>query len=436
MDNAKNGEQYTIDLTISENSMVYSKKYVRFINLLIVIALFVFVLEMQEIRKRRILYSQVETRLIIPLPLTGNDCGYQTRYYEFEVPRCEQYRNTEALLVSGRVDQSGDTDVFTRKRLMITEIRPYSLSVSSLYDWRYIVPGRVKRFRTRLYTLLQENLSPYHSAIIIAVVLGNTDWLTKSVKPYFEVTGTLHILAASGQNIALVASMVESISPKSFSKRSKGLLIIGVVVAYLCVVGLQPSLMRAGVMSFQAIGARYLIYRQYNPAFGLVLTIGALLIIRPEWIISIGFYLSILATLGIIFIYPKLLNKIHTVIALSSNKVKISDTTIGRYLIENFTVGIAAQLATFPILFYFFGSVPLLAFIPSAIVGWILPLLMNLSFVGIFLLSMLSLLSHSHYLSEVVAILILWLPADLFIQLLRVLAHYHWGVINSSWQIY
>jgi competence protein ComEC len=347
------------------------------------------------------------------------------------------YTSSLALELIGTVVTESDGSIFDRKRLMITDIRPREISGYSLIDWKVMFQHLVNMMRKYLYDLLLELASPYQGGLIIAVVLGNTEWLADSRQPYFKVTGTLHILAASGQNIALVLLMVEPLIPIILPIKLRGLMLLVVVWMHLILVGLQPSVTRAGLMASLALLSKYMFFSQYRSFYGLCLTAGVLLIFRPEWIISMGFILSLCATAGIILLYPLIIDLIGDIVALfSADKVQKklkTNTTISSYIIESLSAGISAQVLTFPIIFSKIGSVQLLSFIPSMLVGWLVPLIINGSAVSIVLASVLSCCRMVQPVSDLVATILLWLPADLFLHALQFLSNYNWGDLTNPW---
>jgi hypothetical protein len=113
---------------------------------------------------------------------------------------------------------------------------------------------------------------------------------------------------------------------------------------------------------------------------------------------------------------------------------KLDDgNTIRSYIVESLAAGISAQAATFPIIFSKIGTVQLLSFIPSTIVGWLVPLLINGTVVSVALSALLSCCSIAKPLTQLTGSLLLWIPADLFLHTLQYLSRYSWGVVSNPW---
>ena len=95
---------------------------------------------------------------------------------------------------------------------------------------------------------------------------------------------------------------------------------------------------------------------------------------------DIGFQLSFLAVLGIIYIYPKI-KKIFEKISV----VKKIKNNFFVFIINTICVTISAQIITAPILLYNFGDVSLIAPVSNILVLWLLPFLLISLFVAIIL---------------------------------------------------
>ena len=126
------------------------------------------------------------------------------------------------------------------------------------------------------------------------------------VKESFINSGLLHLLAASGLNVALILSMwlylVYFINIHYRFKILSGLFII---ILYMTMTGFPPSIVRASVMLILILIGK-LIYREAN-GISLIFMAGLLILIfKPEFINDVGFQLSFLVTLGLIVCIPNI----------------------------------------------------------------------------------------------------------------------------------
>jgi competence protein ComEC len=135
---------------------------------------------------------------------------------------------------------------------------------------------------------------------------------------------------------------------------------------YALLTGLSPSVLRATTMlSFVVIGLMF--NRNSSVYNSLAASAFFLLLINPFLVMQVGFQLSFLAVLGILFIQPKIEN---------AYKPK-------QYILKKIwtliTVSIAAQCATFPLGILYFHQFPNYFILSNLIV---IPLAFVILFLG------------------------------------------------------
>lgn len=142
-----------------------------------------------------------------------------------------------------------------------------------------------------------------------ALVLGVTDGLDNDLIGAYAATGALHVLSVSGLHVGIIYWLILLIF-KPLNKTTSGkwtLAIFSVVVlwGYAFITGVSPSVLRAVAMfSFVALA------RPWNQRTNIYNTLAAaafcLLLYEPYFIVSVGFQLSFLAVIGIVYLQPKL----------------------------------------------------------------------------------------------------------------------------------
>lgn len=191
---------------------------------------------------------------------------------------------------------------------------------------------------------------PASRAVISALVLGYDDEIDAGLMKDFAATGTLHILSVSGMHVAIVytaLSFLLRFMEKRRKLRLKRIVILATFIwLYALITGFSPSVIRSAMM-FTIILVASGFKRTsniYNSIMAAVVVICVL--IDPLLILYPGFQLSIVAVLGIVYLYPliyawfepggKILNFTWSLIAVS----------------------LAAQLATLPVTLFYFGQFP------------------------------------------------------------------------------
>jgi competence protein ComEC len=140
------------------------------------------------------------------------------------------------------------------------------------------------------------------------------------------------------------------------SRKQAFYLAVLLLVIFIILVGVPASAMRAGLMGFFVLWALKL--GRLNKITNAIILAGAImLLINPKLLrYDIGFQLSFLAILGLIYFYP-LINDWMI-------KIKMPKLKGGR---EIFSMTIAAQVFTLPITAYNFSTVSLTRTLPSTI---------------------------------------------------------------------
>src|SRR5690606_3938193 len=132
--------------------------------------------------------------------------------------------------------------------------------------------------------------------------------LDKEVLNTFSVTGTIHVLSVSGLHVAFVFAVLYTLLFWMKDKKwkiAKSLILIFFIWVYAFITGLAPSVLRASILISFGIVALNL-SRRANIYNTIAASAFFLLLYNPYYIFDIGFKLSYLAVIGIVFLYPKI----------------------------------------------------------------------------------------------------------------------------------
>ena len=184
--------------------------------------------------------------------------------------------------------------------------------------------------------------------IASALLLGSRSGISEEVIADYSKTGTIHILSVSGLHVSvifLVLNKILSLFNWGKTQLLKSIILISFVCLYAYITGLSPSVCRSAVMiSFSIIGKQ--ISHQSNPYNLIAGSAFFLLIIDPAYLFDIGFQLSYLAVLGIIYFYDAIYRILYF-------KNKLADQ-----IWMLIAVSIAAQLSTLAMSLYYFHQFP------------------------------------------------------------------------------
>lgn len=212
-----------------------------------------------------------------------------------------------------------------------------------------------------LTTILGRMLPEPHAGFLSGILFGTRSAMTKELVDAFVTTGTIHIVALSGQNLSIFTGTFASWLSSFVSRRIASLLIIFMLVWFLWFVGPSPSLIRAVIMGSLTLLA-VIFGRRNLSLLSLVLAVASMLLLNPSWIGDLSFQLSVLATLGIILFGG------------TGRSINI--------IVSDLRVTLAAQLFTTPLIFFQFHRISLIAPLTNILIGWTMPFLMGLGWIA------------------------------------------------------
>jgi competence protein ComEC len=206
----------------------------------------------------------------------------------------------------------------------------------------------LNKIRKSVLTQIEKYIKNNDSkALVLAFVTGDRTLISDEMRDAYVHAGVVHILSVSGLHIGIIF-MVFNFLLKSFNQNQKlkiikTLLIILVVWFYALISGLSSSVTRSAVMfTLISIGQTF----RRDISFYNIMAASAfiMLLFNPLQLFDIGFQLSYLAVLGIVYFQPRL-----SLLFCFSSK-------IGNYIYQLLIVSFAAQLATFPLIVFYFNQ--------------------------------------------------------------------------------
>jgi competence protein ComEC len=284
--------------------------------------------------------------------------------------RYPEYRYGDKIKVEGFLKTpSEDINGFNYKNYLKKE------GIYSIMDWPEIeLVGRdlgnplmkpLFSFKNKFEEANRSFISLPQEGILEALLFGEESNIPKDLKEKLNLTGTRHITAVSGMNITIIASLILSFVLSLGLWRQHALYLTIILLAlYVLMIGVPASAVRAGIMAFFFLLAQYL--GRLSSAGRAIIFAATLMLIQNPFLLflDVGFQLSFLAILGMVYLQPIFSNWIS----------KIPDFKIFP-LKSTLTATISAQIFTLPILIYNFGYVPLISpFVNILIVPFLAPI--------------------------------------------------------------
>ncbi|MEO1060651.1 MAG: ComEC/Rec2 family competence protein [Actinomycetota bacterium] len=177
-------------------------------------------------------------------------------------------------------------------------------------------------------------------ALFLGLTIGDDREQRDELRERFRAAGLGHLLVVSGQNVAFVLA-VAGPGLRRLPPTSRAVAATGVLLFFVAVTRVEPSVSRAAVMAGLAIGAD-LVGRPASSLRLLATAVTALVLVDPLLAWSLAFQLSAAATLGIVVLERPIRS------ALPGPS----------WCTTPLSVTLAAQLGVAPLLVWTFGDVP------------------------------------------------------------------------------
>jgi len=207
-------------------------------------------------------------------------------------------------------------------------------------------------FKNKFKEAIGNFISPPQLGILEALTFGDEEKISQEWKDKLNFTGTRHITAVSGMNITIIAFLILAFALSLGLWRNQAFyLTLFLLLLYILMIGFPASAVRAWIMASLVLVAQY--FGRLSAAQRAVVFAAAFMLAANPLLLrlDIGFQLSFLAILGIIYLQPTFSSRFFS--KIPNPKVFPLRTT--------FSTTIAAQIFTLPILVYNFGYIPLVS---------------------------------------------------------------------------
>lgn len=146
------------------------------------------------------------------------------------------------------------------------------------------------------------SFDPELRPLYLGMVMGDDRDLSELREFRFRAAGLTHLSAVSGQNVAFVLMLFAPVFSRS-SGRARWIITLVALIAFVLVTRAEPSVLRAAVMAAVVAGAS-IRGRAISGVGALALAVVLLLSVDPLLVHSLGFGLSVAATLALVTVAP------------------------------------------------------------------------------------------------------------------------------------
>lgn len=235
-----------------------------------------------------------------------------------------------------------------------------------------IIYSKILEFKNKLRNSIDQNLSPPQISILAAIILGDKRSISDEWQQKLNVTGVRHITCVSGMHTIILSAILMWLGLRLGLWRGQAFYFAVILLAlFIVMVGLPSSAVRAGIMAGIFLLAQKI--GRLNSADRAIVFAASLMLIQNPLLLKsdVGFQLSFLAALGIIYLMPVFQYWFQ----------KISIFRFFSSVTSLLAMTLAAQIFTLPILIYNFGYLSRIAPLANILIVPFLPYIMVFGFI-------------------------------------------------------
>ena len=237
-------------------------------------------------------------------------------------------------------------------------------------------------FRKYIKNNLRERLDPNISSLAIAYLLGDKSGLSNSLKEEIDEVGIAHLVVISGMHLAILVKIISK-GLRFTSRLVKSYFCVLFIVLYIGMIGLTPSLLRAGFVIFCQLFASYF-GRKLDKRRIIFFTVVVTLLVNPNYIDNLGWQLSMLAYIGILvldpliesFLFGEGLNKRRSIKKKNYIAKMLTKVNVILNFRSGFIIAIAVNVMVLPIILYRFGHFSLISIFITIILAPLMPMIL------------------------------------------------------------
>jgi competence protein ComEC len=284
-------------------------------------------------------------------------------------PRYPEYLYGDRLRVLGQLETPPVLDSFSYRDYLARQ------GIHSIVRWARITTlgrdqanwfyGRLLGLKRRAQWVIVEIVPEPSASLLSGILLGIEGQIPPDLLADFQVTGTTHIIAISGFNMALVGALFASLSVRLVGRRYAAWFATGAIALYTLFVGAAAAVVRAAVMSVVAVWGKHF-GRQNSAPNALFATALVMTAWNPHTLWDLGFLLSFSATLGLIVFTDPFQHGFEGVLTRLM-PVRWAEPA-AKYLHEPLVLSTCSQLTTMPIILYSFGTLSIVTLLSNALI--------------------------------------------------------------------
>ena len=286
---------------------------------------------------------------------------YDKNFIEVPIGKYIRIRGTKVHFERARNPGNYDQALYYARREIYGAI--YCEEVEEISGQTNVFMNSLHECKMRWKEKLVLHTGEKNGTILSAMLLGEKSEMDEDLKELYQKNGIGHVLAISGLHISFIGLGIYNLLRRVGANYVlAGTIGVGVLSAYVLMLGFSISVFRAYMMLLFKIGAD-MTGRKYDMPTALFVSAAFIVAYQPMYLTDAGFYLSYGAIAGMIWVLPRQSKK-HSGIYTS----------------------LAVNVALFPVLLWYYFEFPIYSVFLNLIVIPLMSVLLGLGMVGSLLL--------------------------------------------------
>jgi competence protein ComEC len=298
----------------------------------------------------------------------------------------KEFHYGDRVVVRGYLETPSEDETFSYKDYLArqgvyTQMRYARVSILEADQGSWFMSQILRLKGKALQTIFQLWPDP-EASLFSGILLGVESGIPQPVREAFNESGTSHIIAISGFNIAIVSALFTRSFGRFLGPYKGGLVALIAITVYTILVGADAAVVRAAIMGSLSLFAG-LVGRRQSGVYTLVITAGIMSLMNPHILWEVGFQLSFAATLGLILYADPLTQTFTHLVSrwIPEGKADKLAGPVGEFFLFTF----AAQITTLPLIAYHFGTISWIALLANPAILPVQPPIMILGGLAVIL---------------------------------------------------
>ena len=319
--------------------------------------------------------------------LLAKTCGECADLLDCTDDQMQRYLKTAKGVDEARILYASEQILLVQSRLRLFPSPRIPIEAAFVRICRPVDDESVAALEARV-ALLDRSVPADAAPFLKAVLTGDRGGLDFAAERDLTVAGLSHVVAVSGMHVSLLVGALYLVMGRA--RRAAAAIGIPLVLIFMLLTGLSPSVVRAGIMLSLLLLAP-LLHRESDPPTALSAAALLILLFNPYTVANVGFQLSFLAVAGLLLLTGPLYRHLRSR-KLFAAVLTRSETGLSRWrklahrLVRRFVNGllqilcatVGALSLTVPVTCIVFGSLPTYALLSNLLALWAVSLCFGL----------------------------------------------------------